>query len=69
MTPEEISRFIDSNCHNCKRQKPLMTKARCDLWNGLKNGSMVTKSIAHTFINEDGICKYINAKEHHGQDQ
>ena len=63
MTPEQTERFIDSNCRNCKRQKPKMPRARCDIWHGLKTGSMVTHSIVHTFTHEDGTCKYLIPKE------
>ena len=60
---EKITNFIDSNCRKCKKQKPLMKKAKCPMWHALDTKSKTAIDNLKLFVNEYGDCRYLELRE------
>lgn len=66
MTNEDKAKvkvFIDNNCKHCSLQKPLMPKARCQIWHGLDSGNENWLANKKLFWNKDDSCKCMVTKE------
>ena len=62
MTEKEIQAWYDI-CRMCKKQKPNMPKARCQLYHAICVAKSPTAiENAALFVNEAGVCKEFEAK-------